>query len=166
MMPHRLFVMSRYREIKAPTMEIGCIGDFGYSTIRPNHHGFYDYSKDSTVAVKSVDCALWQMTNWKYITWTEITPTHYGLTRCSSISTAMTRPMRMVSLTITLALRSRMTENDHVRFCNGGGVGDCPADRNCTRFYAVNQLFPAIFTALINYQIAFHNVGLENVRRS
>jgi hypothetical protein len=28
-----------------------------------------------------------------------------------------------------------MTRKDHVRFCTGGGAGDCPADRNLGGFY-------------------------------
>jgi hypothetical protein len=33
-------------------------------------------------------------------------------------------------MTMAYGLRSRMTRKYHVRFCNGGGAGDRPADRN------------------------------------
>ncbi len=33
-------------------------------------------------------------------------------------------------MTMTFRLKSRMTENCHVRFGNGGGAGDRSADRN------------------------------------
>jgi len=50
---------------KAPTTEIGGIGENGCNATRPNRNGCYDYSKDNKAAVKFVDYALWQKINWK-----------------------------------------------------------------------------------------------------
>jgi hypothetical protein len=33
-------------------------------------------------------------------------------------------------MTVTFRLKSRVTRKCHARFGNGGGAGDCPADRN------------------------------------